>query len=324
MLTESRESEVAADNEFVIRAYEKLWPDADRIRTAAYRCGGPRRPRRAADYLGFDLLDGGLRQVWALAHDLRLNAESRVLELGCGLGGPARFIAERYGCRVTGIDITPRQLAIARALTEGLDVAPQLRFVSSDARDLPFRSERFSHVYSIEALVHVSDKPAAINEAFRVLRPGGVLCIQDPIHDPELQIPLFERTLHPLSVEEYTAALEAAGFCEIAFFDCSKPSQEAYTLLSQLVSAGPISPSELFATFERLHPGLRPSRRRLLSPWRIRYTLRFMRNRYEAALELLEDPERIAGMRRMCAEIVSGYVTGVLKFYQICATRPNP
>ncbi len=159
-------------NNAVIRAYEKLWPEAARIRTTAYRCGGPRRPRRAADHLALDLLDGGLRQVWAVAEDLRLNGVSHALELGCGIGGPARIIAERYKCRVSGLDITPRQLTIARGLSDGLEIARQLQFVLGDVCNLPFPSKTFSHAYPIEAMVHVSEKKTAIKEAFRILRPG--------------------------------------------------------------------------------------------------------------------------------------------------------
>src|SRR4051812_34181337 len=108
----------------VIGAYERLWPDGARIRQAAHRAGAVSPPRRARDHLALDLLNGGLREVWALADALALDHDSRVLDLGCGLGGPARFIAERYGCRVTGLDLSPRQLASARALTAGLDVEP--------------------------------------------------------------------------------------------------------------------------------------------------------------------------------------------------------
>jgi len=94
----------------VLAAYDRLWPTTASIRRASFRCGGPRKPRRAADYLGFDLLNGGLRELWALAESLKLTSASSVLELGCGLGGPARFIAERYGCSITGIDVHSRQL----------------------------------------------------------------------------------------------------------------------------------------------------------------------------------------------------------------------
>ena len=104
-----------------------------------------------------------------------------------------------------------------------------------DARHIPFASETFSHVYSIEAMVHVSPKDMAINEAFRVLRPGGVLCIQDPVHDPDLPIALFERTLFPLPIEEYESALDAAGFRDITVSDRSRESREAYELMSRFV-----------------------------------------------------------------------------------------
>jgi len=307
----------------VLATYERLWPEARTIRTASFRCGGPRHPRRAADYLGFDLLNGGLREVWALSEALHLTDSSNVLDLGCGLGGPARFIAERYRCRVTGIDLTPRQLSIAQSLTQGLDIEPQIQFIRCDARTLPFADKTFTHVFSNEALIHVSRKHLAIQEAFRVMRQGGVFCVQDPVHDPRFQIPMLEDSLHPFSLDEYKSTLHQSGFCDVSVNDRTHQSEAAYALLWWLVEEGPTSPWQISKAIDHLHPGVLPPLWRFLNPTRLRHVLRYVRNRSRATLDLLEDHDRVVGVRRMCARIVSGYRTGAIRFYLISARKPD-
>jgi SAM-dependent methyltransferase len=307
----------------VIDAYERLWPEGTRIRQAAHRAGGAGTPRRARDHLALDLLNGGLREVWALADALGLDSTSHALELGCGLGGPARFIAERHDCRVTGLDLSPRQLASARVLTAGLDVEPRMRFVQGTAEQLPFDDGTFTHVYSIEAFIHVEDKARALLEAFRVLRPGGRICIQDPIHAPELEIAMLEGTLRPLPVAGYVEALTGAGFVDVHWADRTRLSRERYRLLELLVTPGPISPLQARRLYATLHPGVQPPLHRFASPDRMRTLARYLRDRGELALDVLGTPERVSGVRKMCRDIVAGYDRGEIEFVQIQGAKPG-
>jgi ubiquinone/menaquinone biosynthesis C-methylase UbiE len=310
------------DDHDVINAYERLWADANHIQTLAYRCGGPKTARRTVDYLGFDILDSGLRGIQTVADSLMLDSESEVLEIGSGIGGPARFIAERYQCNTTGIDFTPRQIEISNTLTKGLDVRSKVQFLLSDATTLPFRAQSFSHVYSIEALVHMRQKQKVIEEAFRVLRPGGSLCIRDMTGFSDIDITLLEGTIHPFSVEEYEDALNSAGFCKVSFLDCTKESEEGYETLGQFVSNGIISPVKLLNMLENIHPGIRPPIWRHITPTRIIHSIRYLLNRCEAARDLFGNPEHISRIRKMCFETVSAYRIGALNLYQIYASRP--
>ena len=269
------------------------------------------------------MLNGGLREVWALAATLGLKADSDVLELGCGLGGPMRFIAERYHCHVTGVDVTPRQVETARSLTAGLDVEPLLEFVLADACALAFAGGRFTHVYSLEALVHVSDKVAAISEAFRVLEPGGIFCVHDPVVAvPSFEIALFHEAVFPLPLRDYMTALDDAGFRDVVVIDRTRESVEGYALLGQLAARGPISPSNLLAVFDRRYPGVRPPLLRLLSPARVRHVLRYALARSAAAGDLFGDPELVRGVHQMCEDIIAGYASGAQALYQIRARKP--
>ena len=98
-----------------------------------------------------------------------------MLDIGCGIGGPARWIAARTGCRVTGIDLTPEFVEAAGALNQATAMAGQVRCLQGSALDLPFAPASFDRAYSQNVVMNIADKPRFYAEAFRVLKPGGVL-----------------------------------------------------------------------------------------------------------------------------------------------------
>jgi MPBQ/MSBQ methyltransferase len=113
----------------------------------------------------------------------RLPAGSRVLDVGCGIGGSARILARDYGLEVLGISISPAQIARARALTPA--ELPHCRFAVMDALALdlpdagPDAAGGFDAVWSVEAGPHMPDKQRYADEMLRVLRPGGLLAVAD-------------------------------------------------------------------------------------------------------------------------------------------------
>ena len=116
---------------------------------------------------------GGLAATAALAEELGIGPEMSVIDIGCGRGTAAVFLAERYGCRVTGIDISEELLAGARALAEKRGVADRVTFLAGDAAGIPFPEGRFDVAISQAVLVFFADKAPAIREARRVIRDGG-------------------------------------------------------------------------------------------------------------------------------------------------------
>jgi len=147
-----------------------------------------------------------------------------VLDVGCGIGGSSRILAQDYGFHVTGITISPQQVRRAQALTPpGLPV----RFQVDDALALSFPDGSFDVVWSIEAGPHMPDKAQFARELLRVLKPGGILVVADWNQRDDRQKPLrpwekwvmrqlLDQWAHPAfaSIEGFAEALEATGWVE--------------------------------------------------------------------------------------------------------------
>jgi MPBQ/MSBQ methyltransferase len=119
-----------------------------------------------------------------LAHTAGLKAETRVLDLGAGIGGPARLLAERFGCRVTGLDLTAAYCRAARELTARIGLAERVNFVCGDGTALPFADAGFDLVWTQHAAMNIAHKAGLYGEIARVLRPGGRLALHDVVAGP--------------------------------------------------------------------------------------------------------------------------------------------
>lgn len=139
---------------------------------------------------------------------------TRVLDVGCGIGGSARFLARRFSAEVTGVTLSPAQAERARSLSEGLSC----RFEVADALDLPFEDGSFDLVWACESGEHMPDKEAFMKEMARVLAPGGRLIMATWCHAPTLnerQQRRLERIYREwalpyfIPIEDYRALAEA-------------------------------------------------------------------------------------------------------------------
>jgi ubiquinone/menaquinone biosynthesis C-methylase UbiE len=160
---------------------------------------------------------GGRRATEAITGRLALGPDAHLLDIGSGIGGPARFLASRLGCRVAGIDLTPRFVETARHLTARVGLAERVTFHQGSALDLPFDDAAFDAATLIHVGMNIEDKARLFEEAFRVLRPGGTLVVYEVMRqggDPDYPTPwaATAETSFLAGPEAYRAALLAAGF----------------------------------------------------------------------------------------------------------------
>ena len=147
-----------------------------------------------------------------------IDAGMHVLDAGCGIGGTARCLAAERGCRVTGIDLTPDYVAVARMLTERMGLAETCAFHEGSVLDLPFGEASFDAAVSFHVAMNIADRASFYGELARVLRPGAPLCLYDVMKGPApgmaYPVPWAETAATSvLKTRDETAALLAgAGF----------------------------------------------------------------------------------------------------------------
>jgi ubiquinone/menaquinone biosynthesis C-methylase UbiE len=143
---------------------------------------------------------------------------ARLLDIGSGVGGPARYFAEKCGCTVTGVDLTPAFVAAATELSARTGLAGRTRFVEGSALALPFEDASFDAALLIHVGMNIADKPRLFAEARRVLVQGGTFAVYDVMRtgDGPLPLPLpwadSEATSFVETPATYHALLAAAGF----------------------------------------------------------------------------------------------------------------
>jgi SAM-dependent methyltransferase len=155
--------------------------------------------------------------VYAISR-MSLSAADHVLDVGCGLGGAARYVATKFGCSVAGIDLTPEFIDVARALTARLGLEGLVRLETASALAMPFADGAFDAAYSFHVAMNIPDRAGLYREIARVMRPAGRLCIYDIMKtgpgDVVYPVPWAETadTSHLTSPAETRALLEEAGF----------------------------------------------------------------------------------------------------------------
>jgi ubiquinone/menaquinone biosynthesis C-methylase UbiE len=171
---------------------------------------------------------GGLDAVERLMARARFEPDDHVLDVCCGIGGPARYIAWKTGCRVTGLDLTASRVEGARRLTALAGLDSRVAFRQGNALEMPFEPGGFSAVVAQEAFAHVPDKPRLVAQCVRMLRPGGRMVFSDITHRGGLGADdaarLFEgmRFCEIATPADYRGWLEGAGMRIVEVLDLSE------------------------------------------------------------------------------------------------------
>lgn len=186
----------------------------------------------------------GLEATEDIANRLPVSAADRILDIGSGLGGPARYMARRFGCRVEGIDLTAEFCEVARLLTARLGLEERVSFRQGDALAMPFEDESFDGAYSMNVSMNIADKRALYRGIRRVLKPGAWLCLsevaQGPGGEPDYPQAWAQTGASSfLSTPEDTRAdLEASGFAVESLRDMTEASFDFAVRSRAVVKAG--------------------------------------------------------------------------------------
>jgi SAM-dependent methyltransferase len=191
----------------------------ERLRAALAAEGvDPHRPT-VEQLAPFDHFHGrGLEATQDAASLVAPTAADHILDVGSGIGGPARYFAQRFGCRVTGIDLTTEFCEVARVLTRAVGFAGRVTFHQGNALATPFADASFDGAYSMNVSMNIADKAALYREIRRVLKPGAWFVLaeiaQGPAGAPTYPTPWAKTaaTSFLATPQETRDALAAAGF----------------------------------------------------------------------------------------------------------------
>jgi ubiquinone/menaquinone biosynthesis C-methylase UbiE len=179
----------------------------------------------------------GLAATEQLAQIAGIEHGTTILDAGSGLGGPSRYLASIYGCRVTGVDLSPSFVAVARLLAERTGLNNVVSYEIGNLLALPFPDSCFDLVWTQHVVMNLPEREPVYREFRRVLRPAGKLAFYDVLAtdaNPELHFPVpwaeNGGTSFLLTESETIAALRSAGFTTAAWNDVTS---EAHNWLGQ-------------------------------------------------------------------------------------------
>jgi ubiquinone/menaquinone biosynthesis C-methylase UbiE len=196
----------------------------DRIQSALDSLDGD-RPLTVAALAPLDQFHlRGIHATAELARAAALEASDRVLDIGCGIGGPARYLADTFGCQVAGVDLSPGFIDAARHLTARCGLSGRVSFHLGDALHLPFAAAVFDVVFLQHVAMNIEDRAALYAEVRRVLAPGARFATYDLVlraGDVVYPTPWARdgSTSFLLTEDQTRTALEHAGFRVIRWSD---------------------------------------------------------------------------------------------------------
>ncbi|HKU87643.1 MAG TPA: methyltransferase domain-containing protein [Casimicrobiaceae bacterium] len=171
---------------------------------------------------------GGAAATDRLIAGAAVRTDDVVLDVCSGMGGPARYLAWKTGCDVTGLDLTASRVEGATELTHLAGLSRSVRFVHGNALEMPFPDASFTLAIAQESFAHIPDKPRLLAECARVLQPGGRLVFSDILHRGNLSVHDARRLLEGMTFSEietldgYAQKLNSCGMAVVRMLDLTE------------------------------------------------------------------------------------------------------
>jgi MPBQ/MSBQ methyltransferase len=211
-----------------------------RILAAFEAAGKPRASITADDLAVVDEFHiGGREATEAIAAQMLLRPGMKLLDIGSGIGGPARYFASAHGCQVTGIDITAEYVRTAKTLSALVGVSSSVQFKQGSATFLPFGNDSFEGAYMFHVGMNIQNKVKLIREVKRVLRSEAIFAVYDVmrIGPGELQYPLpwasKKEESFVATLDDYRRALANEGLSSVAARERNQFALEFFARMRQ-------------------------------------------------------------------------------------------
>jgi len=213
-------TDLASDTQRLASFYEALSPSLDAISTVLQAAGVDPDHFLASELYQRDLdcHNLGMHEMLGVLADVvgeyaPPGPDDEVLDVGCGLGGPGRFLVDRFGCSVVGVDLLPFRIELAQALSGRAGMRDRTSYRVADATQMDFEDGAFSQVWMLDVGIHIRAKQALFAEVARVLEPGGLLVMHDQTGPlPETMRPLRrEAPYFAPSLPQLIRLVEGAG-----------------------------------------------------------------------------------------------------------------
>ncbi len=216
----------------------EYWDKGDtpgRVRTALVKAGLTSDKVSLEEIAPIDHFHArGLPATIDLANRLPIKAGQHILDIGCGVGGPARYMANRFGCKVSGLDITPGFIEAGDELSKLTGMSEEVDLRVGDGVALPYQDQTFDGSYSQHVTMSVANRTGFFAEAYRVIKPGGFFGLSEhglgSAGDPHYPLPWADRPeicffVTRSETEQYLAE---AGFERIEVVDTGQKYVDAY------------------------------------------------------------------------------------------------
>lgn len=183
-----------------------------------------------------------------LADRLPLKAGQHIVDIGCGLGGPARYLAKRFQCNVSGVDITEPFVEAANKLTALLRMERQVKIEHGDGQHLPYADSTFDGAFTQHVTMNVADRPAFFAQAYRVLKPSAFFALTEhglgEKGDPHYPVPwsMDGSGAYLVTPSETRALLQQAGFVDIRMEDTGTKYAAGYKAAIEKAQKGELPP----------------------------------------------------------------------------------
>jgi tocopherol O-methyltransferase len=173
----------------------------------------------------------------------RLKPKSKVLDVGCGIGGTSIYLARQYQCNVTGITISPVQVDMANKAASQLHLANEPRFKVEDANNITL-NEKFDIIWSVETISHLHNRHNLFKRAHELLKTGGRMCITDWLADDHLSQSDKQKYIEPIekgmlvslsTLSEYKEHIDTNGFRLLYYEDISDNVSRTWEITSEAI-----------------------------------------------------------------------------------------